>query len=110
MFLFPLAIALIVLSVANKDVVTFSLNPMGSGIPELEFKLPLFVLLFLVLIIGALFGSSLTWFKQGKHRRALREKSYEVHQLKREKEEVTKAASSARDTEIAPGLPVVSQS
>ena len=109
-FLVPLAIVLILLSVANRAPTQFSLDPLNAETPALAFELPLFVWLFLALIAGIVIGSCITWASQGKYRRALREKSYEANQLKRDKDITQKASESATSAEIAPGLPLISQS
>ncbi|MDJ0613088.1 MAG: lipopolysaccharide assembly protein LapA domain-containing protein [Rhizobiaceae bacterium] len=109
-FLVPLAIVLVLLSVANRAPTQFSLDPLNSQAPALAFELPLFVLLFLALMLGLVIGSFLTWTRQGKYRRALREKSYEASQLQREKETDVKSGSNIKSAEIAPGLPLISQS
>ena len=106
-FIAPIAIILILLSVANRHWVTFSFDPLNTQDPAFAFSLPFFVFIFLALIIGAFFGASLTWFSQGKHRKALREKSYENNLMQREHEK--ERSEKPRSTqEIAPGLPLIS--
>lgn len=109
-FLVPLAIILILLSVANRTPTQFSFDPLNAETPALAFELPLFVWLFLALIAGIVIGSFMTWASQGKYRRALREKSYEANQLKRDQDISQNAAKGSTSTEIAPGLPLISQS
>jgi hypothetical protein len=48
----PLAIVLIALAVANRELVAFTLDPFNPGNPALTVQLPLFVLLFFALIIA----------------------------------------------------------
>ncbi|MEM7290713.1 MAG: LapA family protein [Pseudomonadota bacterium] len=107
-FLVPLAIILVLLSVANRQLTQFSLDPLNADSPALAFELPLFVLLFMALILGMVIGSCLTWMTQGKHRRALREKSYEANQLEREVAAGKKSSADNNKQEIAPGLPLIS--
>ncbi|MCD2179858.1 LapA family protein [Rhizobium sp. C1] len=76
--LLPIAIILIVLSVANRHAVTLSLNPFEPSDPVLSLTAPFFVYLFLAVILGALIGSSLTWFSQGKHRKQARRQTQEA--------------------------------
>lgn len=109
-FLIPLAIVLILLSVANRQPTTFSLDPLNADTPALAFELPLFVYLFLALILGIFIGSFLTWVSQGKHRKALREKSYEATRLEQEKTSDTGSKAKEDTPEIAPGLPLISGS
>jgi uncharacterized integral membrane protein len=106
-FVVPVAIVLIFLSVANRHWVTFSLDPLNTEAPAFAISLPFFVFIFATLIIGALIGACLTWFSQGKHRKALREQSYETSRLRREYEK-DHPAENKQTTEIAPGLPLIS--
>jgi len=106
--LVPIGILLILISVANRQWVRFSVDPINSETPLLSFELPFFVFLFLMLFAGMILGSMLTWVKQGKHRKALREKSSEADRLRFEKEMASNA--NAQDVqEIAPGLPLISK-
>jgi len=74
----PIAIILIVLSVANRHPVTVALNPFRPEDNVVTLTLPLFVLLLLVLMIGVVLGSAVTWFSQGKHRKRAREEAHEA--------------------------------
>lgn len=107
-FLLPLAVILILLSVANRQSVRFSLDPLNSADPALSLSLPLFVFLFVFFLSGMLLGGLLVWLSQGKYRKALREKTHEAGKLQREHDETTKSQNSAPQ-EIAPGLPVASR-
>lgn len=78
----PLAIVIIALAVANRELVAFTLDPFNPGNPALTLNLPLFVLLFLALIVGLLVGSAATWIKQGRHRRLARQREQEVRALR----------------------------
>lgn len=69
----PLAIVMIILAVANRAVVPFTLDPFNPGSEGLTIALPLFVYLFVALIAGAIIGSMATWFKQGRYRKLARE-------------------------------------
>ena len=107
-FLLPLAIVLILLSVANRQTARFSLDPLNSDAPALYLDLPLFVFLFCAFLLGMLLGGMLVWFTQGKHRKALREKTAESSRLKREVEGNLNTPADKRP-EIAPGLPVATR-
>ncbi|HHZ09592.1 MAG TPA: DUF1049 domain-containing protein, partial [Rhizobiales bacterium] len=48
----PLAIILIALAVANRGMVSFTVDPFNPGNPALTVQLPLFVLLFAVAGLG----------------------------------------------------------
>ena len=78
----PLAIILIALAVANRELVAFTLDPFNPGNPALTLNLPLFVFLFLALVIGMLVGSAVTWLKQGRHRKLAKLRGEEVRNLR----------------------------
>ncbi len=68
----PLAIILIVLSVANRQPVTISLDPFGGAEPSLSVSLPLFVIIFAALFLGVVIGGAAAWASQGKWRKRAR--------------------------------------
>lgn len=76
--LIPIAIILIVLSVANRNVVTLALNPFDPGDSVLSINAPFFVFLFAALMIGMVIGSLATWFKQGRYRKKARQEAKEA--------------------------------
>ena len=80
----PIAIILIVLSVANRHAVTLALNPFRPEDSLLALTLPLFVFLFLALIAGVIIGSAVTWWSQGKHRKRARDEAHEARKWRDE--------------------------
>ena len=80
--LVPLAIVLVALAVANRDLVALTFDPFHPGNPALTLKLPLFVFLFLALLVGVLIGSAVTWFRQGRFRKLARRREQEVRSLR----------------------------
>ena len=85
--LIPLAIVIVVLSVANRHAVTLALNPFNPADPVLSVTLPFFVFLFLALIFGLLIGAFVTWLNQGAWRRQARN---EAHAARKWREEADK--------------------
>jgi uncharacterized integral membrane protein len=79
----PVAIVLIALAVANRAPAVFTLDPFNPGNPALTIQAPLFVLLLLTLALGIIIGSTVTWLKQGKYRKAAREHPDEPQQASR---------------------------
>jgi uncharacterized integral membrane protein len=69
----PLAVVFIVFAVANRHFVTVSFDPFDSTDPAFAVKLPLFLLIIAVAILGVIAGSCATWFRQRHWRRAARE-------------------------------------
>ena len=72
LILIPVAIVLIVLSVANRQSVTLALNPFRPEDSVLSVTAPFFVYLFLATIFGLVLGALITWFTQGKYRKRAR--------------------------------------
>ncbi len=64
----PLALVLIALAVANRHSVTISLDPFAGNQPAVSMTLPLFALIFLLLIIGVFIGGTATWLRHGRWR------------------------------------------
>lgn len=65
----PLAVLLIVFSVANRGVVTMVLDPFSAENPAISVTLPFFVFLFAAFLAGLLVGGFVAWIGQGRHRR-----------------------------------------
>jgi uncharacterized integral membrane protein len=82
--LVPLAIALIAFAVANREIVTVSLDPFDPAHPAWSVRMPLFVLIFAFLIGGVLLGGIAAWLRQGRHRRASRALRSDLAGLRRE--------------------------
>ena len=54
--LLPVAIVVVLLAVANRQVVTVSFDPFSKGPPEIAATVPLFALIFAAVVIGILIG------------------------------------------------------
>ncbi len=93
----PVAILLIILSVANRHPVVFNFDPINPQQPFLAVTLPFFVFIFLALLAGLLLGSLSTWFTQGKHRKNARETKREAVKWQREAEEQKERAEQVVD-------------
>lgn len=76
--LVPIAVVLIVLSVANRGSVTLALNPFQPSDSLLSLSAPFFVFLFAAFMLGMIVGSLATWFKQGKYRKKARVEAREA--------------------------------
>ena len=82
--LVPLAIVIVILSVANRGTIVFSLDPFGGS--ALSFAAPLFVFLFGALCLGIVVGGIAAWLRQGKWRQAARMERAEAARLRNEVE------------------------
>ncbi len=70
--LVPIAVVVVVLSVANREAVTFSLDPIGGASSGWAASAPLYVFLFVAVLIGIVIGGVATWVGQGRWRHAAR--------------------------------------
>ena len=77
----PLAVIILAFAVANRQWVTVSFDPFSSANPAYAASLPLFALIFAVLILGVIVGGIASWLGQAKWRRAVRRLEGEVHAL-----------------------------
>jgi hypothetical protein len=70
--------------VANREIVTVSIDPFSATQPALSFTMPLFVLIFVLVILGVLIGGVAAWLRQSKWRRNSRRLEGEIEALRRE--------------------------
>lgn len=97
--LVPLAAVIVFFSVANREMVTVSLDPFHGDAPTLAFAAPLFVLLFGALILGLIIGGVAAWTRQGRWRRAARKAEHEAERLRAE---AARARAPATVTPLPP--------
>ena len=82
--LVPLAIVIVMFAVANREIIAVSFDPFDTAHPAFALKMPLFVLIFIVLILGVIVGGIAAWIRQSKWRRVARRLEGEVHALHEE--------------------------
>lgn len=92
----PLAILLILLSVANRTPVHLSLDPFSGETPAYSVELPLFAVIFLALIVGLVIGGAATWFGQSRWRREARNRRQEASTLRAETDRLRRTAEPQR--------------
>ena len=97
----PIAIVLVALAVANRGAVPFTLDPFDPGNPALTIQLPLFVMLFLALIVGMIVGGLATWLRQGRYRKEARVQRREVQNLLRQSNRQAEATQPDRPANAA---------
>src|SRR5262245_38971414 len=69
----PLGIFFVIFAVANRHLVTVSFDPFNSATPTVAVKMPLFVVIIAVAMLGVAAGGMAVWFRQGRWRRAARQ-------------------------------------
>ena len=85
--LVPLCAVLIVFALANLQLVDVKFNPLaGDASSAAMFRVPMFVVIFGVLLVGVVLGGIAAWFAQGPHRRDERHYKRETERLHRELE------------------------
>jgi uncharacterized integral membrane protein len=95
----PIGLILIVFSVSNRDGVVVSFSPLPY-----EMSIPLFLLVFIVFVVGILVGGLLGWMGGHGARRRARERRHRISELEtqlRQAEERQKTASQATTTQAA---------
>ncbi len=104
LILIPLGILVIVLSVANREPISVSLNPLsgGAGDAAFTYSLPLYLVLFLALLIGVLLGGVGSWLAQGKTRKKARDEKLQSGKYRKRAEDAEKKlAELSGESEIA---------
>jgi uncharacterized integral membrane protein len=98
LILVPLAVVIIAFAVANRQIVTVSLDPFSSERPAASLTLPLFALVIVLLIIGVLIGGVAAWLRQARWRRTARRLEREVADLHVELEALKQSAGLTPST------------
>lgn len=86
-FLGTLAVVLIAVSLANRDMVTLTLLP--GAVSDLiginhSIELPLFVVIFAAILVGAALGFAWEWLREHHHRVEKSQAQKELHKTQRE--------------------------
>ena len=101
----PLGLIFIIFAVANRHFVTVSFDPFNSTTPTVAARLPLFVVIIAVAILGVIAGGTATWFRQRRWRRAARESDADARRARAEIADLRAAAAVSRaDVQRLPAL------
>src|SRR3569832_740384 len=101
----PLCVVLVVFALANRQLVVVNFNPFvpSEALTTPGVGVPLFLVLFTVLLIGVVLGGVATWFAQGQHRRDERNWRRETERLSREVDAIRRSpALPATVDDLAP--------
>jgi uncharacterized integral membrane protein len=84
--LVPLCLVLVVFALANRQLVVINFNPLvpSESLTTPGVGVPMFLVLFTVLLMGVVLGGVATWFAQSHHRRDERSYRREAERLSRE--------------------------
>ena len=103
----PLLVIVVGFAVANRQAVTISFDPFSATQPAYAVTLPLFVVIFILVIFGVIAGGFAAWLRQNSWRRSARRLDAEVRALHEEMSAMRTAARtdpSAQQRELHPPL------
>jgi uncharacterized integral membrane protein len=98
--LVPLLFLIVGFAVANRQLVRISFDPFDQSHPAASVTLPLFIMLFVFVIVGVLVGGIASWMRQGPWRRAARRLDAEVRALHTELETMRRQPSPPSATSV----------
>lgn len=91
----PVAIVALLFTVANRNWVTVSFDPFSAEAPAYAADLPMFLVIFIALILGVIIGGISVWFGKMHWRMAAHRAEKESARLKAEKAEAEIRAQHA---------------
>lgn len=95
-------VVLVVLALANRDVVTLNLLPPGMArVMPVSVQLPLFVVSLLSIVVGMVIGYLLEWLREHKHRRRASQKAREAARLNDEVDRLRRKSGKGDDDVLA---------
>ncbi len=103
----PLAAVIIAFAVANRQAVTVSFDPFSSAAPAYAATVPLFVLIFILLILGVIVGGVAAWLRQAKWRRTARRLDADVRALHEELETIRRRFGTVQAPPSEPAPPLI---
>ncbi|SDR61643.1 Protein of unknown function [Rhizobiales bacterium GAS191] len=92
--LVPLALVAVAFAIGNRNSVNVSFDPFATDTPGYALEAPLFVVVFVALILGVLIGGIATWIGQGRYRRAARMHRRDVERLRTDLDRMRATSSS----------------
>jgi uncharacterized integral membrane protein len=97
--LVPLCLVMIVFALANRQLVVVNFNPLvpSEALTTPGVGVPLFLVLFAVLLVGVLLGGVATWFAQGHHRVEKRKFRRESERLRYDLDAIRRSSAPMPD-------------
>jgi uncharacterized integral membrane protein len=102
--LLPLAAIIIAFAVANRQTITVSFDPFDAAQPAYAASLPLFVLIFILVIFGVLLGGIATWLRQARWQWAARRAENENRELRLQLDRLQRDIAAAAPARLSPPL------
>ncbi|TPE50220.1 LapA family protein [Amaricoccus solimangrovi] len=95
-------LVIVVLSLANRELVTLNLLPEGMAtLMPVSVQVPLFLVSLLSILVGMILGYLLEWLREHKHRRRASEHAREAARLSREMHELRTSTGKPEDEVLA---------
>ena len=98
----PLAIVIVMFAVANREVISVSFDPFDTAQPAFALKMPLFMLIFALVILGVVIGGIAAWLRQSKWRARARRAEAEARDLRARLDDPPPRASLPARTDNTP--------
>lgn len=80
--LIPLAIVIVMFAVANREIITVSFDPFDTARPAFAFRMPLFILIFVLVGLGVFIGGVAAWLRQSRWRARARRAEADAKRLR----------------------------
>jgi uncharacterized integral membrane protein len=103
----PLAAVIIVFALANRQAVTVSFDPFSATNPAYAATVPLFVLIFIILILGVIIGGVAAWLRQSPWRRTARKLDADVRALHDELAEIRRRFGTQSPPPEVGSMPII---
>jgi uncharacterized integral membrane protein len=102
--LIPLLVIFVAFAVANRQSVTVSFDPFSSTAPAYAATLPLYAIIFVVIIVGVLVGGVASWISQRYWRRATKRLDAEVRTLHEEMDTMRRQLADTAPPQASPAV------
>ena len=103
LILLPIALVVLAFAIANRQMVSVSFDPFTPPETTAGFvAAPLFILLFLAVMIGIILGGVATWFTQGSNRKRARDAREDAERWRTEARRLREAPAVVVSPSVAP--------
>ncbi len=94
--LVPLCVVLVVFTLANRQMVEVRFDPISPLNPLISpVEVPMFIVIYAMLLLGVVLGGVATWFTQGRQRREKRKWRRQAKKLEQEQRQDSETGSGS---------------
>jgi uncharacterized integral membrane protein len=93
--LVPIAVLALIFAVANRQLVTISVDPFSVENPAYAVQVPAFLVIFISLIVGVILGGTAVWFGKLRWQMAAHRAEKELARLRTERAEAEERMRAA---------------